>query len=104
MYSSFGVSALVGSLLVKLLQEHIGFGGLIYIGLGLTVVALVLTHRLDEYKVFDYVALYRRITKDEKADIVPDVFTDHHGVKVRTAYTQTFDTDIVGALYPVRPR
>ena len=64
MYSAFGVSALIGSIFVKLLQAHIGFRGLVFIGTGLAVVALILTNKLNETKTFDYLKLYKKMKGD----------------------------------------
>lgn len=48
MYSAYGVSALLGSLLVSLVYKHIGFKGVIGIGLVLVLLALYLTYRMNE--------------------------------------------------------
>ena len=54
MYSAYGVSALLGSLMVISLYVHIGFRGLIGIGLILVLIALYLTYIIDEKHVFNY--------------------------------------------------
>jgi hypothetical protein len=43
MFSSFGVSAITGSIMVALLQYKIGFTGMLYICMGLTLISFLLT-------------------------------------------------------------
>ena len=43
MFSSFGVSAITGSILVALLQYEIGYTGMLYLCLALTLIAFLLT-------------------------------------------------------------
>jgi predicted MFS family arabinose efflux permease len=54
MFSSFGVSAIFGSLLVGLLQYKIGFEGMLSICFAFTGVSLLLTFVYKSAEKFDY--------------------------------------------------
>ena len=54
MFSSFGVSALFGSLLVGVLQYKIGFEGMLSICFVFTVLAVLLTFVYQSASKFDY--------------------------------------------------
>ncbi len=54
MFSSFGVSAIFGSLLVGLLQYEIGFQGMLSICFAFTVVSVLLTFVYKSAEKFDY--------------------------------------------------
>ena len=58
LFSAFGVSALLGSFLVFLLQYRIGFTGMLIICLGLTLLAAVLTFIYKAEKPFVYRQYY----------------------------------------------
>lgn len=58
MFSSFGVSAIIGSLLVAFLQYEIGYTGMLYLCLSLTLVAFLLTFVYHAEKKFRYVTLF----------------------------------------------
>ena len=58
MFSSFGVSAITGSVLVGLLQYEIGFTGMLYLCQGLTLVSFILTFVYRSDKKFRYVTLF----------------------------------------------
>ena len=60
MFSSFGVSAITGSLLVALLQYEIGYTGMLYLCLSLTLVAFLLTFAYHADKKFRYATLFRK--------------------------------------------
>ena len=56
MFSTFGVAALSGVLLVKTLQNPLGYHGMLLICLSLTLAAAALTY-LYQFKKLDYLAL-----------------------------------------------
>ena len=60
MFSSFGVSAITGSILVSLLQYKIGFTGMLYICMGLTLVSFLLTIIYRSDSMFKYSRLYKK--------------------------------------------
>jgi len=77
MYSAYGVSALLGSLLVITVYAHIGFRGMIGIGLILALLGLYLTYRLDEKHVFNY----QRLTEKYREDY-EDTYVNYYGLIV----------------------
>ena len=60
MFSSLGVSAITGSILVSLLQYKIGFTGMLYICMGLTLVSFLLTIIYRSESMFKYSRLYKK--------------------------------------------
>ena len=59
MFSSFGVSAIIGSAIVSQLQYEIGFPGMLTICMVLTVMALLLTFVYDSKQHFRYRRYYK---------------------------------------------
>lgn len=74
-YSSYGLSAILGSLLVLSLEYVIGFRGMIIIGAGFVVISTILTYRIDDKHIFNYAKLY---PKEEK--IYGETFTNKYGL------------------------
>ena len=58
MFSSFGVSAITGSILVLLLQYEIGYSGMLLICLILTLVSMALTYVYPSWTTFEYKRFY----------------------------------------------
>lgn len=54
MFSAFGMSALFGSVIVRLFEDIIGFRGLLGVSLVLTCSAFLLSLKLDTTHLFDY--------------------------------------------------
>ena len=69
MFSSFGVSAITGSIMVSLLQYTIGFTGMLYICMGLTLVSFLLTIVYRSDKPFKYSSIYQKRAADEAHDM-----------------------------------
>mmetsp|Transcript_864 Transcript_864/g.1308 ORF Transcript_864/g.1308 Transcript_864/m.1308 type:complete len:117 (+) Transcript_864:590-940(+) len=63
MFSSFGVSAIAGSILVALLQYEIGFTGMLYLCLALTLVSMFLTFLYSSGKNFKYAPLMQQTVR-----------------------------------------
>ena len=61
MYSAFGVSALLGSVLVGSLQSIIGFSGMIYIAAAFVLVACIITYSIDDKHFFNYGKFEKKI-------------------------------------------
>lgn len=54
MYSSYGVSALLGSVLVGSVLSIIGFSGMIWISAAFVVIACIITFRMDDQHIFNF--------------------------------------------------
>ena len=61
MFSSFGVSAITGSIIVMLLQYEIGYTGMLYLCLALTFVSFLLTFVYKSTSTFKYSSLSGRV-------------------------------------------
>lgn len=77
MFSSFGVSALLGSLFVYLFQDAIGYFGMFIICLSLTMITVILLMFYKEGKGFEYLSKYHEVNKtkgeqEDKNHIVKD--------------------------------
>ena len=82
MYSSYGVSALLGSLLVGSLQYLIGFTGMIGIALAFVIFACILTYRMDDKHIFNF-------GQFDKKEIYGATFSNKYGIQVREMGMQT---------------
>lgn len=71
MFSSFGVSAITGSVLVALLQYDIGYTGMLYLCLAFTLVSFFLTFIYEAEKKFKYTKLF---PKSHNLPISPSIF------------------------------
>ena len=60
MFSTFGVSAMLGALLVKTCQQPLGFTGMLLICTGFTLVSAVITFFYQFYKI-SYLDLARKV-------------------------------------------
>jgi MFS transporter, OFA family, oxalate/formate antiporter len=60
LFSSFGVAAITGSLLVLWLQYEIGYSGMLLICLALTMVAFLLTFVYKSQEPFDYLKMVNK--------------------------------------------
>jgi len=60
MFSAFGVSAILGSVMVRFLQYKIGFTGMLAICMGLTLFAFLLTFVYRSKPKFQYRSVYKR--------------------------------------------
>jgi MFS family permease len=78
MYSSYGLSSMLGSILVSTVGKTIGYQGMLVISGALAALAMLLTYRQDDKHVFNYARLY---TKELKT--FGETFTNKHGVQVR---------------------
>lgn len=78
-YSAFGLSALLGSIIVGLIADQIGFKGMLVICMGFSIVAWILTLRLDDVNIFDYVSLYNKYKPANKPEIVPLFYKNKRG-------------------------
>lgn len=77
-YSSYGVSALLGSFLVAHLQNTIGFEGMVYIGAGLALLSMYITYIIDDQHTFNY-AQFSKVDFETYGE----TFTNKYGLQVR---------------------
>ena len=77
-YSSYGVSALLGSFIVAHFYNTIGFKGMIYISAAFVLVCFYITYIMDDQHVFNY-------AKFGKVDFETygETFTNKYGLQVR---------------------
>lgn len=84
MYSAFGASALLGSILVGSLLSVIGFSGMIWISAVFVAVACIITFRMDDQHFFNF----GKFEKEQK-QVYGKTFSNKYGKQVREMAMQT---------------
>ena len=77
-YSSYGMSSILGSVFNATVGAYFGMGGMVVVGGCFVLLAAILTYRQDDNHTFNYCKLF-----PDKIQTYGDVFSNQYGKQVR---------------------